>query len=136
MESLAVVVGGAEREAEANLHLVSGDDRRDDGLPVRPDHFRGGQRGRDDRRARVNGAARVGVVEVERVAEVAVEQGRGGRRVRGAVPDDAGVSGAEPEVAERRRHRGAQPGVVAPANGDADLVHQQHPGAFDDLWIE
>ena len=136
MKALLVVVGRAKGETQANLHLVTGDDRGDDRPAVRPDHFRGGQRGGDNRRARVNRAARVGIVEVERVPEIAVEQRGGGRRVRGAVADDAGVAGAESEMTQRRRHGGAQPRVVAPANADADLVHEQHPGALDDIGTE
>ena len=61
VEPSPVVLGRIEREASAgSAPRTLATTRRDDRRAVRPDHLRGGQRGRDDGGARVDRAAGVG----------------------------------------------------------------------------
>ena len=133
MEAPRVVVAGLQGDAQANLHLVSGDDAGDDIPAGGAGHLGGGKGGGNDGCAGVDGAARMGVVEIQRVGKIAVVKSRRRRCVPTCITDDAAGSSAQAELCQRRRHGVVEGGRVAGAKRDANVIHGQQTGAFNHL---
>src|SRR5690606_27645091 len=81
VEAARVMRGRIERLADAYHDLIAGNDGGERVAPAGPGHFRGCKCGGADRGTRMGAAGGKRVVEVERVAEHAVEERFGGRRV-------------------------------------------------------
>src|SRR5262249_12073361 len=120
-----------ERIAEPAAHLIARDDRGEHVAAGGADHLAHSKGGRHHRRARMQGGIRMGVVEVERVAERAVEQRRH-RRCPGLAGAEHGGLALRIEL-ERLQHlqqRGRRLRLVAGADGAAEEVERQHLGAL------
>ena len=76
VEAAIVMLAGRQGERDPARHLVAGDDRGQHVGARGARHLARGQRRRDHRGAGMQRAGGVGVVEIERVAERAVEQAR------------------------------------------------------------
>jgi hypothetical protein len=130
MEAAVVVRGRIEREAQADLHLVARDDGRDQRAPVRARHFRSGQRSGHDRRAWMQRAGRMRIVEVKRVGERAIHH-RGARgAVAGRIADHRtrAVGKAQPTRCGDHGRRGL--GFVARPHHDAGEIEHERRNAL------
>jgi len=133
MEAAFVMVAGAEREAEPDLDLVA---RNDGGDRLRTGYaglFRRGERRRHDRRAGVDRAAGVGVVEIQRMGERAVDQRRAGRRVALRIADHSRRAARHAEALCGRDKAFGRFGIPAGAQRDAERVEDQQLGAARDF---
>ena len=133
MKTLFVVFGGVERQADTNLHLVAGHDSGDHAAAVGSRHLGGGERGRHDGGTGMNRATCVGIVEIERMREIAVIESGGRRCITCCITDHAGVAGGQAQARERGRGGGVQSSSVARSQCDAHVVQDQQPGAFDNF---
>ena len=97
VEAPVVMVGRPQCHAEAGLDLVSGDDGGDKLLAVDAGHLGRRQRRRHDGGAGMQRRARVGVVEIERMDQRAVDQRRalGGKAAAFADGDASAAAEAE-----------------------------------------
>ena len=125
-----VVVAAGQGQRKAAGHLIAGDDGREHGAAVGTDHLGRGQRGGDDRGARVQGAGGVGVVEVEAMRQGAVQQRRAGRGVAGGIAEDGGAAGGEAEGADHGQQGRGAFRIVAAADDVADQIQHEVAGAF------
>ncbi len=133
VEAAVVMRLGGQREGDAAGDLISGDDGgKDIGARCR-DHLAGGQRGGDDRRAGMQAGGGVGVIEVERVGQGAVEEGGAGGAVAVVVAEDAAGADSHAGGADHAEEGRGALGVMAGADDVADEVEQQEAGAGDDL---
>ena len=123
--------GRIERVAEPAAHFIAGDDRGQHLAAGSADHLADRERRRNHRRARMQRGIRMGIVEIERMAERAVEQCRNRRRPGFAVAEHGGFALAVErqrfQHLEQRR-RGFR---VAPRpDGAAEEIQRQHLGAL------
>ena len=76
----------------------------------------------------------VGVVEIQRVAEHAVEHGGDGRRVAAAQAEGRRFAGpVKPEITHRAEERGRRIRVARGANDAADEIHRKALRPLGDL---
>ena len=130
VEAAVVVLAGGQREGDAAGDLVAGDDP---GQHIRAgcaDHLARRQRRRDHRRAGMQRAGGMRVVEVQRVRQRAVQQRRACRSVAGGVAEHAGIAGGHAHRADRGEERGRALGVVPGADDVADQVEHQEARAL------
>ena len=132
MEAAGVVLPRRKRQRDAAGDLVAGDDGRQHVGARRPGHLPGSERGRDDGTARVQRPGRVRVVEVERVAQCAIQQRSTSRSVTRAVAEHAAVARRHAQRAYGCEHRRGALGVVPGAHDIADKIEHQEAGALDD----
>ena len=133
MKAAGIVVEGAERLADADLHLVAGDDGRQGGGTVRTRHLGRRQRRRHDRRAGMQRGSGVGVVEIERMGEGAVDQGGSGRRIAGRITNHAGAAAGKAEACDGGEQARGRFRIVAGAQRNAGDVEHQQLGALRDF---
>ena len=133
VEPPVVMVRGVERQAQADLDLIAGDDGGDQVLARGVPHLGGGERGRHDGRGGVQRARSVGVVEIERMGEGSVDQRRGRRGVGAPVARNRAGPGGKTEAFHGRDQAGRRFGVVPGADRDARDVEDQALGPFDHL---
>ena len=130
MEAAVVVLAGGQREGDPAGHLVAGDDGRQHVGTGGAYHLAGCQRGGDHRRAGMQRAGGVGVVEVQRMRQRAVqERGAGGRVARG-VAEHAGIAGGHAHGADRGEERRRALRVMPRADDVADQVQHQEARAL------
>ena len=126
MEATRVMVARTERQTKSDLYLVTGDDGGEYPGAARAGHFGGGEGRWHDGGARVDGAARMGVVEIKRVGQGSVNQGGAGRCVRACVADHGSIATGQAQLRRRGHERRRRLGLMARPKRDADVVeHQQ-----------
>ncbi len=134
VKAAGIMRGGIERVAETAAHLVTGDDRGQHVAAGGADQFADRERGRDHRRARMQRGIRMGIVEIERVAERAVEQGGDCRCPGLAVAEHGGPALAvERQRFEHLEQRGRGFRVAPRPDGAAEEIQRQHLGALQHL---
>ncbi len=109
VETAGVVGGGIQRQAQPAADLVSGHDGREHRGAVRS-RLLASRQGRGDHRGRrMQGALRVGVVEIQRVAEDAVQQGGDRRGIASPVAHHrADPLAIQAQPPQRREHGGSR----------------------------
>ena len=132
VKALLVVFRRIEREAQPDLDLVAGHDGGNRVSPAGAAHLRRRQRRGHDGRARVDGAGRMGIVEIQRMAECAIQKGGRRRRIAVGLAQDRRVPRAHPQLLHRSEGRGGELGLVARSECDTELIHDQQPGALGD----
>ncbi len=126
--------GGVERVAEPAAHFIARHDRGEHVAPRGAGHLADRKGGRNHGGARMQRGIGVGVVEIEGMAERAVEQGGDRRGPALAVAEHGGFS--RPVERQRLQHlqqrrRGFR---VAPRpDGAAEEIQRQHLGAILDF---
>ncbi len=130
MEAARIVRGRVQRHAEAAADLEADDDRRHQRRSGCICQFSGGDGGRHDRRARMQRTVGMGVIEIERMAERAVQQ-RCRRRAVTTVEAEhgAGAVAAEPETLHHRQDREAGIGLVRRSDARSNQVRSQRQRA-------
>ena len=118
MKAVLVMRGRIERVAEPAAHFIAGDDRGQHVAAGGADHFADRERGRHHGRARMQRGIRMGIVEVEGMAERAVEQRRHRRRPGLGVAEHGGFALA----VERRA-------LPASSAARASIPHRAAPGS-------
>ena len=134
MKAARVMRGRIERVAEPAAHFIAGHDRGQHVAAGGADHFADRERGRHHRRARMQRGVRMGVVEIERMAERAVEQRCHRRASRSCIAEHGGFALAVErqrfQHLEQRR-RGFR---IAPRpDRAAEEIQRQHLGALQHL---
>ena len=134
METARVMGGRIERIAEPAADFIARDDRRQQ-IPARgADHFRRRHGGWHDRRARMQRTVGVSVVEIEGMAERAIEQRRDRRSVAAAQAEGRRFAGpVKPEITHRAEERGRRIRVARGANDAADEIHRKALRPLGDL---
>ena len=126
--------GRIERIAEPAAHFIARDDRGQHVAAGRADHFADRERRRHHRRARMQRGIGVGVVEIERVAERAIEQRRDRRRPGLAVAEHGRVALAvERQRFEHLEQRGRRFRVAPRPDRAAEKIQRQDLGALQHL---
>ena len=118
MEAARIMRGGIERIAEPAADFIARDDRGQHVAPGAAGHFADRERRRHHRRARMQRGIGMGIVEIKRMAERAVEQRRDRRR--------PGLA-----VAEYRRARPCRraPALRASSASRASIPRRAAPGS-------
>ena len=131
VEAARVMRGRVERVAEPAADLIARDDRGQHVAARRADHLADGEGGRNHRRARMQRGIRVRIVEIEGMAERAVEQCRDRRRPGLAVAEHGGLAlGVERERLQHLQDRGGRFRLAAGPDGAAEEIQRQHLGAI------
>ena len=133
MEAALVMVARPEGHAEPDLDFVAGDDGGDGPVAARAGLFRRRQRRRHDRRTGMDRAAGVGVVEIQRMGERAVDQRRARRGVAVRVADRRRRVSRHAEAVHRRDQAFGRFRIPPGAQGDAEGVEDQQLGTARDL---
>ncbi len=134
MEAACVVRGGIQRVAETAADFIAGDDRGEYLAAGCADHLADGKRCGHHRCARMQRRVRVGIIEVQRVAECAVQQRGDGGGVGLAVAEHGGVACAiHPQCRKHREDGGRGVGFLARTHGASQKVQRQHLGALQDV---
>jgi hypothetical protein len=134
MKAARVVSRRIESEAEPAAHLVASDDRRHERAPARVRRLGRREGSGYDRGARMERACRVGVVEIKRMPERAVQQGGSRRRVGPRRADDRARAGAvEAEAAQHREHGRTGFGLCAAPSHVPGKIEDQPLGAAHHL---
>ncbi len=133
MEPAVVMRPRRQRERHPACHLIARDDRRQHVGAGGAHHLARRQRRRDHRRAGMQAAGGVGVVEIERMGQRPVQERRPRRGVARRIAEHAGIA-----AGEAQRPGGAQEGlralrIVPGADDVADQVQQQEARAVGHL---
>ena len=129
-----IMRGRVERIAEPAADFIAGDDRGQHIAAGGAGHLADRERGRHDRGAGMQRGIRMGIVEIERVAERAVEQRCDRRRPGLGVAEHGGLALAvELERFQHLHQRGRRFRVAARTDGAAEEVERQHLGALQHL---
>src|SRR6266700_6969600 len=119
-----------ERIAQPAAHLIARDDSGQDLASRGADHLADRERGRHHRRARMQRGIGMGVVEIERMAERAVEQRRHCRRPGSGIAEHGGVALAVERKRLQHLEQGRRGFRIAPgADRAAEKVERQRLGA-------
>ena len=131
MKAAGIMRGRIERIAEPAADLVACDDSGQYFAARRAYEFADRERGRHYRRARMQRGIRMGVVEIERMAERAVEQ-RGDRRRPGPVVAKHGRLAApiQRKRLQRLEQRGRRFRITPRPDGAAEKIERQRLGAL------
>ena len=132
VEAALVMRAGRQREGEAAGDLVAGDDGGQHVGAARARHLRRGQRGRDHRRAGMQRAGGVGIVEIQRMRERAVQQRRAGGCVAFAVAEHDAAPPGQAECPNRFQQRRSSGRVLARTDDAAEQVEHQQGNADND----
>ena len=126
METPIIMISRYQRQAQSNLHLVTSNDTCNHLPAVRARHLCRSQRSRHDGCARMDRAARVGVVEIERVREGPVDERRAGWRVAPTISNDARPSLRQAKRTSRSHQARRRFGILPGPHGNSHMVgHQQ-----------
>ena len=134
VKSSCIMRGGVERVAEPAAHFIAGDDRGQHVAAGSADHFADGERRRHHGRAGMQRGIGVGVVEIEGMAECAVEEGgdRGGPGL--AVAEHGGVAFAvQRQRFQHFQQRRCRFRIAPRPYRTAEEIQRQHLGALQDL---
>ena len=127
VKAARVVLAGRQREGEPAGDLVPRDDARQHVRARRPIHLARRHRRRDRRHPRMEAARGVRVVEIERMAERAVEECRAGGRIARRIAEHAGIARTQAERAHAGEQRRRALGLGPRADDIADQVEHQEP---------
>jgi hypothetical protein len=127
MKAAIVMRAGRQGEGEAAGDLIAGDDAGERIGAGGSGHLGGGEGGRDHRRAGMQRGRRMGVVEIERMGERAIQQRRPRRCIARGVAKHPGIAGAEAERAGGGEQSGRALRVMAGTHDVADQIEQQKP---------
>ena len=136
MEAAVVMGLGGQGEGDAAGDLIAGDDGGEDVGTGGADHLTGGEGRGDDGRAGVEAGGGVGVIEIERVGEGAVQEGGAGGAIAMIVTEDAAGADGHAGRADHAEEGGCALGVMPGADDVADQIEEQEAGACDDLGRE
>ncbi|GCC48844.1 hypothetical protein chiPu_0033087, partial [Chiloscyllium punctatum] len=126
--------GRVERVAEPAAHFIAGDDRGQHVAAGGADHLADRERGGHHRGARMQRGIGMGVVEIERMSERAVEQRRHRRRPGLAVAEHGGLALAvERQRFQHLHQRGRRFRIATGADGAAEEIQRQDLGALQHL---
>ena len=134
MKAARVMRGRIERVAEPAAHFIAGHDRGQHVAAGGADHFADRERRRHHGRARMQRGVRMGVVEIEGVAERAVEQRRDRGRPGLAVAEHGGFALAvERQRFQHLQQRGRGFRIAPRPDRAAEEIERQHLGALQHL---
>ncbi len=134
MKAARIMRGRIERVAEPAADLIARDDRGQHVAARSAGEFADRERGRHHGRARMQRGIRMGVVEIQRMAERAVEQGRHRRRPGFAVAEHGGFAAAvERQRFQHLEQRGRGFRIAPGADGAAEKIQRQRLGALPHL---
>ncbi|MGY3107283.1 hypothetical protein ACVWW7_003910 [Bradyrhizobium sp. LM6.9] len=126
VKAARIMRGRVERVAEPAADFIARNDRGQHVAPGGADHLADGEGGRNHGRARMQRGIGVGVVEVEGMAECAVEQRRDRRRPGLAVAEHRGVAlGVERQRLQHLQDRGGRFRFAAGPDRAAEEVQRQ-----------